>query len=99
MTTLDSREVLITGDRLTLAVDYPAPITRGSVDVCLSTARGGPAVHPTLARTLVVTDGTIPPLSLFARDVRAMFPRGGRVWLVVRYAGQVLASGEVRVVV
>jgi hypothetical protein len=96
---MDSREILLTGDRLTLTVDCPAPITRGSVDVCLSTARGGPAVHPTLARTLVVTDGTIPPLSLFARDVRALFPRGGRVWLVVRYAGQVLASGEVRVVV
>ncbi len=99
MRTIDSREVILAGDRLTLTVDCPAPITRGSVDVCLSTARGGPSVHPTLARTLVVTDGTIPPLSLFARDVRALFPRGGRVWLVVRYAGQVLASGEVRVVV
>ncbi|MCO4101075.1 MAG: hypothetical protein HEQ38_20500 [Gemmatimonas sp.] len=96
---MDGREVLLTGDRLTLTVDCPAPITRGSVDVCLSTARGGPPVHPTLARTLLVTDGTIPPVTLFTKDVRAMFPRGGRVWLVVRYGGQLLASGEVRVVV
>jgi hypothetical protein len=48
---------------------------------------------------LLVTDGTIPALSLFTKDVRATFPRGARVWLVVRYGGQLLASGEVRVVV
>jgi hypothetical protein len=96
---MDSREVLLTGDRLTLTVDCPAPVTRGSVDVCLSTTRGGPPVHPTLARALLVTDGTIPALSLFTKDVRATFPRGARVWLVVRYGGQLLASGEVRVVV
>lgn len=87
---MDSREVLLTGDRLTLTVDCPSPVTRGSVDVCLSTARGGPPVHPTLARTLLVTDGTIPPLSLFTKDVRAMFPKGARVWLVVRYGAQMI---------
>lgn len=85
---MDSREVLLTGDRLTLTADCPSPVTRGSVDVCISTARGGPPVHPTLTRTLLVTDGTIPPLSLFTKDVRAMFPKGARVWLVVRYGGQ-----------
>lgn len=95
---MDSREVLLTGDRLTLTVECPSPVTRGSVDVCLSTARGGPPVHPTLARTLPVSDGVIPPLSVFAKDVRALFPRGGRVWLVVRYGGQLIATGEIRIV-
>jgi hypothetical protein len=96
---MDAREVLLTGDRLTLTVDCRSPVTRGSVDVCLSTARGGPPVHPTLERTLPVSNGTIPPLSLFSKDVRAMFPKGARLFLVVRYAGQLLATGEVRVVV
>lgn len=96
---MDAREVLLTGDRLELPITCPLPITRGSVDVCLSTARGGPPVHPTLARTLVVQDGQAAPFSVFARDVRALWPRGGRAWLVVRYGAQVLATGEVRVVV
>ena len=96
---MDSREVLLIGERLELPITCALPITRGSVDVCLSAARGGPPAHPTLARTLPVADGRAPALSLFARDVRALFPRGARVWLVVRYGAQVLATGDVRVVV
>ena len=99
MADLDTVEVLVSGARLEIAVPCPAPVTRGTVDVCLSTARGGPPAHDTLTRALVVTDGTIPPLPLFAADVRAVWPRGGRGWLVVRYAGQLVATGEVRVLV
>lgn len=100
MITLDTVEVLCAGDRLTLPVRLAPPVVRGSVVVGISTARGGPTVHPTLERTLAWDrGGAMPPLTLFARDVRALFPRGGRVWLVVRYAGETLATGEVRVVV
>ena len=93
-------EVVLTSDILELPVEVPPPVNRGSVTAGLSTARGGPTVHPTMQRTLVwERGGKIPPLRLFSRDVRALFPRGGRVWLVVRYAGQMIATSEVRVVV
>lgn len=92
-------ELLITGETVTIPVDCPPPVNRGSVTAGLSTARGGPTVHPTLERALVwERDGKIPPLRLFARDLRALFPRGGRVWLTVRYAGQLVASHELRLV-
>lgn len=97
--TLDAIELLVTGERVTLPVAVPLPVRRGSIDVGISTARGGPWVHPTLHRTLTVDDGTAAPLVLFARDLRALFPRGGRVWLVVRYAGQLLATAPVTLVV
>ena len=48
---------------------------------------------------LPVSDVMIPPLSLFAKVVRLMSPRGGRMLLLVRYAGQLLGTGEVSVVV
>ncbi len=93
-------EILITGDTVTIPVDCARPVNRGSVTAGLSTARGGPTVHPTLERALVwERGGAIPPLRLYARDVRALFPRGGRVWLVVRYAGQLVHTSEVRLVV
>lgn len=93
-------EILVAGDTVTIPVECPPPVNRGSVTAGLSTARGGPTVHPTLERALVwERDGTIPPLRLYARDVRALFPRGGRVWLAVRYAGQLVATTEVRLVV
>ena len=98
MAELEPREVFVTGERVVFPVGCAAPVTRGSVDVCLSTARSGPPVHATLHRALVVVDGAIPELSLFTRDVLAMFPRGGRVWLVVRYGATVIATGEVRLV-
>ena len=99
MTGLDTTEVRVHDERVTIPVPVASPVARGSVDVCLSTARGGPPGHGTLARTLVVADGVVPPLTLFARDIRSVWPRGGRAWLVVRYAGQVLATGEVRLLV
>ena len=96
MSDLETIEVVLTGERVVFHVPMPAPVTRGSVDVCLSTARGGPALHSNLNRALAVTDGKIPPLSLFTADVRAMWPRGGRCWLVVRYAGQLMGTGAVQ---
>ncbi|MFN9097684.1 MAG: hypothetical protein ACK5X2_02810 [Gemmatimonadaceae bacterium] len=93
-------ELLVTGEAVSIPIDCAPPVNRGSVVVGISTARGGPTVHPTLERTLVwERGGTIPPLRLFARDLRALFPRGGRVWLVVRYAQQLVATSEVRLVV
>lgn len=93
-------ELLVTGETVVIPVDCAPPVNRGSVVAGLSTARGGPTVHPTLERTLVwERGGAVPPLKLFARDLRALFPRGGRVWLTVRYAGQIVATSEVRLVV
>jgi hypothetical protein len=92
-------ELVVHGERVTIPVPCPVPVQRGTLDVCLSTARGGPPVHSTLARVLVVEGGRVPDLTLFARDVRAMWPRGGRAWLVVRYGGQLVATGAVAVLV
>lgn len=100
MTTLPPLELLVTGDRVTIPVPVAPPVLRGSATACLSASRGGPAVAPALERTLVWQRGEpIPPLTLFARDLRAVWPRGGRAWLVVRYAGQLVSTSEVRVVV
>lgn len=89
-------EVPMTGERVTLAVPVAPPCARGSVRVGLATARTGPAVHPTLERTLVWNRGErIPDLTLFVKDVRALFPRGARVWLVVRYGDQAIAAHPV----
>lgn len=96
--TLPPVELLLTADRVTLPVRVAAPVRQGSVTVCLSLARGGVTAHGTLERTVVVSSGEIPDLELFARDIRAVWPRGGRAWLVVRYAGQLWATGEVRLV-
>ncbi len=99
MTTLPPTELLLTTDRVTLPIPLPPPVVRGSVTACLSASRGGEAAHPTLERTLVWERGApIPPLSIFTRDVTSVWPRGGRAWLVVRYAGAVVGVGEVRVV-
>lgn len=93
-------ELLVTGETVSIPIDCAPPVNRGSVTAGLSTARGGPTVHPTLERTLVwERNGSIPPLRLFGRDLRALFPRGGRVWLTVRYAGQLVATSEVRLAV
>lgn len=92
-------ELLVTGDTITIPVDCRPPVNRGSVTASLSVGRGGLPAHPTLERTLVWDrGGAIPALTLFARDVRAVWPRGGRTWLVVRYAGQLVHTREVRVV-
>lgn len=56
-------------------------------------------IHRNRRPMLPVSDVMIPPLSLFAKVVRLMSPRGGRMLLLVRYAGQLLGTGEVSVVV
>jgi hypothetical protein len=91
-------ELLLAGERLTIPVIVPAPVQRGSVEVCLAPTRDGTTAAPALARRLVVEGGVIPPLTLFARDVREAWPRGGRAWLVVRYGETVVGAGEVRLV-
>lgn len=86
--------------QVTLPIPCPPPVARGSVTACLARERTGLAIMPALERTLVWPRGaTIPPLTLFTRDVKAALPRGGSVWLVVRYGGVVVASGQVQVVV
>lgn len=61
--------------------------------------RDGCPVNPTLARTLAVTDGTALPMTVFTKDVRTLFPRGDRLWFVVRYGAHAIATGEVRLAV
>lgn len=99
MMTLDTRELLLIGDRVEIGVSVPLPVRSGTVDVCLATARTGGPAHPTLDRAMTATDGAVMSLTLFTRDLLAVWPRGGRAWLVVRYGPVVLAAGEVRLVV
>jgi hypothetical protein len=96
---LDAITLVLDGERVALPLPITPPVRRGTLDVGLSTARGGPVVHPTLGRVVSVTDGVVGPCSLFAKDIRALFPRGGRLWLVVRYAGQLLGTGAVQLLV
>ena len=70
---------------------------RGTFDVCLSTVRNGDAASSALARTLRVDGDTAPPFVLFPQDIRAVWPRGGRAWWVVRYAETVVDSFPVQV--
>lgn len=99
MIVLAELEVTVAGDRVTLPVPVASPVNRGSVDVWLSPSRAGAPARGALVRTLVVNDGPIPPFTIFARDVRAHWPKGARAWLVVSYAGRVIATGAVRIVV
>jgi hypothetical protein len=97
---LDAREIFVSGDTVEFPIPVPPPVARGSVTACLAIGRAGTAAHPSLTRTLVWERGQpIPALKLYAKDLRALWPRGGRAWLVVRYAGQLVATGELRVVV
>lgn len=97
---LDAREILLHAERVTIPIPIPPPVVRGSVTAGLSLSRGGPPASSALERALVWPRGEpVPPLTLATRDIRAVWPRGGRAWLVVRYAGQLVATGEVRVVV
>lgn len=92
---LPAREVWPTGRVVAIPVPCEAPVTRGSVDVCLSASPTGGALHPSLERALPVYDGTIPDLALYTHDLRRL---RGPCYLVVRYAGAVIASGALRVV-
>lgn len=95
MITLDELEVVASGERVTVPIMLP--VQRGQVDVWLSRSKGGPPARGALVRTLVVRDQW-PPFTLYSRDLTAEWPKGGRAFLVVAYANQVLATGAVRVV-
>lgn len=95
MITLDDIELVATGERVTVPIMMP--VQRGQVDVWLSRSKGGPPARGALVRTLVVRDQW-PPFTLYSRDLTAEWPKGGRAFLVVAYANQVLATGAVRVV-
>lgn len=95
MITLDDLEIIATGERVTLPIAMP--VHRGTVHVWLSRSKGGPPARGALVRTLVVRDAW-PPFTLYSRDLTAEWPKGGRAFLVVAYANQVLATGAVRVV-
>lgn len=99
MITLDDTEIVAAGETVTIPVPVSSPVNRGSVDVWLSASRAGPPARGALVRTLVVKDSPLPPFTLFTRDIVAQWPRGARAWLVVSYAGTVIATGVVRVVV
>lgn len=95
MITLDELEVVASGERVTVPIMLP--VQRGQVDVWLSRSKGGPPARGALVRTLVVRDAW-PAFTLYSRDLTAEWPKGGRAFLVVAYANQVLATGAVRVV-
>ena len=98
MTTLPDVELVAHERTIAIPVPLAPPVARGSVTAALSATRTGDAIHPSLERTLVWERGnSMPPLTLYTRDL-AHLPRGGKCWLVVRYAGKVIASGSVRVI-
>lgn len=99
MADFDTQTVIVDGDRVTLAVPVTSPVQRGTIDVSIAMHRHGGAVDQTLTRVVVVKDGRISSVDFFSSDLRRLFPRGAKIWLVVRYAGQLLASGPVTVVV
>lgn len=99
MTTLPPLELFVRDETVTIPLPITPPVVRGSVMACLARSKTGLAIMPALERTLVwPRDGAVPPLTLFARDLKAALPRGGSVWLVVRYGGVVVASGQVQVI-
>lgn len=100
MIEFDALETIVgSSGRLSILLPIASPVTRGYVDAWLSPIHGGPPAAPALVRQLVTTDGVLPPLALAAADVRSAFPRGGRAWLVASYAGRVIGSGAVVLVV
>lgn len=100
MITLPPLELFLREETVTIPLPIAPPVVRGSVTACLARTKTGLAIMPALERTLVwPRDGAVPPLTLFARDIKAALPRGGAVCVVVRYGGVVVASGQVQVVV
>lgn len=95
MITLDDIELVAASERVTIPIMMP--VQRGQVDVWLSRTKGGMPARGALVRTLVVRE-TWPAFTLYSRDLTAEWPKGGRAFLVVSYANQVLATGAVRVV-
>lgn len=98
MITLDDSEIVCADRTVTIPVPIASPVKRGSVDVWLSAQKGGAPGRGALVRTLVVKDSPLPPFLLFTRDIVAQWPKGGRAWLVVSYAGTVIATGAVRII-
>lgn len=96
MIALPEQSCTLSVDRVEIAARIDPPVRKGSLDVWLSVTRGGKPAHPSLARTVLVVDGIVNPFTLFTRDLRRQWPKGGRVHVVVAYAGDVLASGVVK---
>lgn len=95
MIALDDIELVTTGDRVTIPIMMP--VQRGQVDVWLSRSKGGPPARGALVRTLVVRDAW-PAFTLYSRDLTAEWPKGARAFVVVSYAGKMIAGGAVRLV-
>lgn len=96
---LDTQTIALDGDSIQLSLPVPAPTAKCFLEAGLSMARGGAFLNGPLSRTVVVVDSVVPALTLFTRDIKAQLPRGGRVWLVIRYAGQMLATGQLQLIV
>lgn len=96
MIVLDDCEVALGLDRVAIPLAIAAPVRRGHIDAWLSASRAGPPARGALVRQLAVRDSVIPPFTVFGRDLVEVWPKGGRAWVVVSYAGTVVATGVVR---
>lgn len=85
-----------TGAQLAIPVNYQPAIQRGHVDVWLSAKKAGEPASRALFRQLVVQDGVVPDFPVYDRDVYQVWARNGKPWIVVSYAGSIVASGRVR---
>ncbi len=98
MITFDDLEVMTAAEKVLIPLTFPSPLQRGQLDAWLSRSKGGPPARGALHRVLVVRDGAIPAFTLCSRDLTAEWPKGGRAFVLVAYANQVLAKGAERVV-
>jgi hypothetical protein len=99
MITWPTREIVVEPSGfLEFRLPIDPPVQRGWISVGLSRDPRGGVVADALSRQLVIQDGAVPPFRLFARDVREHWRKGGRAWLVVCYADDIIARGELRLV-
>jgi hypothetical protein len=94
----DALETFVGTDKLAISLPMSSPVNRGHVDAWISRTKGGPPAAGALVRQLVASGSVLPQLTLYAKDVRAAFPRGGRAFLVVSYAGAIIGTGSVLLV-
>lgn len=94
----DELETFVGTDRLAISLPMASPVNRGHIDAWISRTKGGPPAAGALVRQLVASGSVLPQLTLYAKDIRAAFPKGGRAFLVVSYAGVVLGTGSVLLV-